>query len=156
MKANSKSSPVSAQPRQSDARHAGHPLDSVMRALLCLGCLAVLVVSQVGCSASSTTRSGATHSPEVNRVLTPMEAAELAARLANDECARLYHKRPFTPDQHEAVLQDGNYQWWHLDVGGRGGFSAKVTFDRDGSHPLAEVYFSTDVRWPVRSTPPSR
>ena len=127
-----------------------------MRALLCLGCLTVLVVSQVGCSASTATRSGATRSTEVKRVLSPTEAAELAARLANDECARLYHKRPFTPDQHEAVLKGGVYQWWHLDVGGRGGFSAKVSFNADGSRTQVEVYFSTDVRWPVSSKPPAR
>lgn len=156
MKPKPMSSLVNAQPRQSDARHAGHPLDSVMRALLCLGCLAVLVVSQVGCSAYSTTRSGATRSPQVRGVLSPVEAAQLAASLANDECARLYHKRPFTADQHEAVLKGGVYQWWHLDVGGRGGFSARVTFDADGSRPQVEVYFSTDVRRPVSLKPPTR
>jgi hypothetical protein len=150
------SAPVNARRRHFDATDAGPPLDPVIRTLLCLGCLTLLVVAQVGCSASSITRNGAIPAPEIKRILSPTEAAELGARLANDECARLYHKRPFTPDQHEAILTNGIYQWWHLDVGGRGGFSAKVTFDGDGSHPQVEVYYSTDIRRPLSTQPPTR
>jgi ketosteroid isomerase-like protein len=73
------------------------------------------------------------------------EAALLAARLANDQCDRQYHRRPFTADQHPAVLAQGIYRWGSLDVGGVGGFSALVTFRPDSSDPHVEVYFSSDA-----------
>jgi hypothetical protein len=66
--------------------------------------------------------------------------------LANEQCDRLYQKRPFRADQHAAVLQDGLYHWGGLDVGGVGGFSALVTFRQDGSEPHVEVYYSNDSR----------
>lgn len=80
------------------------------------------------------------------RVLSAAEASQLAARLANDQCERQYRKRPFTAEQHSALLEDGIYRWGGLDVGGPGGLSALVTFRRDGSQPHVEVYFSTDIR----------
>ena len=73
------------------------------------------------------------------------EAADLAARLANDECHRLYQRRPFKAEQHAAVLQGGEYRWGRLNEGAPGGYSALVTFRLDGSHPRVEVYLSTDV-----------
>jgi hypothetical protein len=69
----------------------------------------------------------------------------LAAQLANDQCERKYRRRPFKPGQYPAVLQDGVYHWGKLDIGGPGGFSALVTFYRDGSEPHIEVYFSSDT-----------
>lgn len=77
--------------------------------------------------------------------LSASEAADLAARLANDACHRLYQRRPFKPEQHAAVLQDGTYRWGRLNEGARGGYSALVTFRADGSTPSVEVYLSTDV-----------
>jgi hypothetical protein len=77
--------------------------------------------------------------------LTPNRAARLAAELANDECERRFHQRPFRPEQHAAVLQNGEYQWGGLDVGGPRGYSALVTLGTDGTHPKVEVYFSTDT-----------
>jgi hypothetical protein len=70
--------------------------------------------------------------------------------LANDRCEAQYRKRPFTAEQHAAVLQDGLYRWGGLDVAGRGGFSALVTFRQDGSDPHVEVYFSSDALTPPR------
>jgi len=68
----------------------------------------------------------------------------LAAQLANEQCERQYHRRPFRADQYSAVMQDDFYRWGGLDVGGVGGFSALVTFRRDGSESHVEVYFSSD------------
>jgi hypothetical protein len=87
------------------------------------------------------------------RVLSADEAAQLAAKLANDQCDRQYRERPFSAAQHFAVLQNGMYQWGGLDVGGLGGFSALVTFRADGSEPRVEVYFSTDILRPWRPSP---
>jgi hypothetical protein len=48
-------------------------------------------------------------------------AAELAAKLANEECERLYSKRPFKATQHKAVLEGDSYRWGRLDPGGLAG-----------------------------------
>jgi hypothetical protein len=88
---------------------------------------------------------------QVTQALTRGAAAELAARLANDESERLYKKRPFTAKQHPAVLQGDSYRWGRLDPGGPSGLSAVVTFRRDGTQPDVKVYFSTDT---VRSERP--
>jgi hypothetical protein len=104
-------------------------------------CLILLLFLMAGCGATGT-RQTARH------VLSPTEAAQLAAKLANDACERLYQKRPFAADQHPAVLKGDQYRWGGLNVGARGGLSALVVFRPDGSHPKAEVYFSTDARLP--------
>lgn len=90
------------------------------------------------------------------RVLSVAEAAQLAARLANDECERFYRKRQLAAEQHSALLEDGVYRWGGLHVGGPGGFSALVAFWRDGSEPHVEVYFSTDVRSSRSASPSNR
>ncbi len=89
---------------------------------------------------------GATASRQMSRqVLSPTEAAQLAAKLANDECERLYRKRPFEAGQHPAVLKGEEYRWGGLNEGARGGLSALVVLGPDGSHPRVEVYFSDDL-----------
>jgi hypothetical protein len=110
-----------------------------------------LVISGVSCSPTH----GVGQSPvaTARRVLSADEAAQLAAKLANDQCDRQYQKRPFDAAQHSAVRQNGRYRWGGLDVGGPGGFSALVTFRPDGSEPQVEVYFSTDVLRPQKLTP---
>jgi hypothetical protein len=110
--------------------------------------IAGLVISEAGCSRSSTHGIGQSPVPAARRDLSAEEAAQLAAKLANDHCERQYRKRPFAAEQHSAVLEDGIYRWGGLDVGGPGGLSALVTFQRDGSEPHVEVYFSSDVRKP--------
>jgi hypothetical protein len=113
--------------------------------------IAGLVISGAGCSPTH----GVGQSPVVTarRVLSADEAAQLAAKLANDQCDRQYWKRPFGAAQHSAVQQNGMYQWGGLDVGGSAGFSARVTFRPDGSEPQVEVYFSTDVLRPQKLPP---
>jgi hypothetical protein len=88
------------------------------------------------------------------RPLSSNDAAQLAAKLANDECERFYKRRPFSASQHPAVVRDGQYHWGGLDQGAPGGYSAQVTFGQDGSEPKVEVYFSTDRLDPVRRLPP--
>jgi len=75
----------------------------------------------------------------------PGNVTELAAKLANEECERLYSKRPFKATQHKAVLEGDSYRWGRLDPGGPGGLSAVVTFRADGSQPDVKVYLSTDI-----------
>jgi hypothetical protein len=110
-----------------------------------LGVLHACLIAQVGCVRSTNYRVGQPSVSSVHHVLLPQDAAELAARLANEQCERQFRRRPFSPGQHSAMLQDGVYHWGNLDVGGVGGFSAVVTFRQDGSEPYVEVYFSSDA-----------
>ena len=110
--------------------------------------IAGLVITKLGCARSPTHGVGQSPVATARRILSADEAAQLAAKLANDQCDRQYRKRPFSAAQHSAVLQKGMYRWGGLDVGGPGGFSALVTFRPDGSEPHVEVYFSTDVLSP--------
>lgn len=103
------------------------------------------IISQAACSRSPSHGMRVSSAGTVRPALTADEAAQLAARLANDQCEGQYHKRPFVAEQYAAMLQDSRYRWGGLDVGGRGGYSALVTFRRDGSEPYVEVYYSTDV-----------
>lgn len=113
-------------------------------------CLLFLPVFFTSCSRSPL----AGRKQPAARVLSPTEAAQLAAKLANEECERLYKRRPFAASQHGATLQDGKYHWGGLDVGAPGGYSADVTFGQDGSGPKVEVYFSSDQLRP-RPVPPT-
>ena len=88
-------------------------------------------------------------------MLSPSQAAQLAAKLANAECQRLHQRQPFSPDQHPAVLESNMFRWGGLDVGGPLGFSALVTFAADGSNPKVEVYYSTDLLTPERILAPA-
>jgi hypothetical protein len=112
----------------------------IIPALAVVCCLIVLAVGDTSCSRP--VGAGRTRTPV--RVLSSNDAALLAAKLANDECERLYKRRPFTASQYRAVLRDAEYGWGGLDVGGPGGYSARVTFAQDGSRPKVEVYFSED------------
>jgi|ERR1041385_7268402 hypothetical protein len=112
--------------------------------------IAGFVLSEPGCSRSTTHVPAQSTAPATRRDLSADEAAQLAAELANDQCERQYRKRPFAADQHSAVLEDAIYRWGGLDVGAPGGLSALVTFRRDGSETHVEVYYSTDVRQPER------
>ena len=106
--------------------------------------MAVLILSP-GCSKLFSTSTSGTGAPQLGQTLSPIQAAILAARLANDECERRHKKRPFAPEQYSAVLEGDVYRWGRLDEGGRDGLSALVTFAPDGSNPKVEVYFSTDI-----------
>ena len=126
----------------SAAAHRSRCRASILSLIGAGGCIAAMLLLGTGCSRPTL----ADHPPPGHRVLGPAEAAELAARLANDECARLYQKRrPFSPSQHKVILRDSRYEWGGLDPGAPGGYSALVTFNPDGTNPKVEVYFSTDI-----------
>jgi hypothetical protein len=111
--------------------------------------IAGLVILHSGCSRSMSPRINRSAVPAA-RTMSTDEAARLAARLANDQCERQYRERPFSPEHHSAILQDGTYRWGGLDVGGPKGFSALVVFGEDGTQPHVEVYFSSDALSPPR------
>ena len=99
-----------------------------------------------GCSPSPGSGVVGNSTRQLAHTLSASEAAQLAARLANEECERRFHRHPFQADQQSAILQDGEYRWGGLDVGAPKGFSALVRFREDGSKPSVEVYFSADHR----------
>ena len=108
---------------------------------------AVIVASllvQTSCVRLTSEASGDQSVSSARRILSATDAAELAARLANEQCKRRFGRQPFSPGQHSAMLADGLYHWGKLDVAGVAGFSAIVTFRADGAEPHVEVYFSSD------------
>ncbi len=121
-----------------------------------LGYVLALAALVISCSRAPvvqpTEQAGrsAGHPKKAGPTLSGNGAAELAAKLANDECERLYKRRPFAAGQQRAVLREGRYHWGGLDQGGPGGYSALVVFNADGSNPQVEVYFSTDLLSPAR------
>ncbi|MDP2897255.1 MAG: hypothetical protein Q8Q12_12000 [bacterium] len=78
----------------------------------------------------------------------PEEAAKAAASLANDECEEHYKRRPFSPENYEPVFRDNRWRWGKFDPAGIHGYSAEVSFKKDGSHPKVEVFFSSDALEP--------
>lgn len=64
--------------------------------------------------------------------LTPVSAGTLAARLANERCEKEFGKRPFSPDDFEALLDEGRWHWGTADGGKVDGYEVEVSFDRAG------------------------
>jgi hypothetical protein len=116
------------------------------------GTLVLLVTLACSCAQSKSASPAMSH--ELRTVLSAEQAATLAAKLANDECERLYKRRPFVPEQYEAGFAEGLYHWGHLDVGAPAGLSAEVWFKPDGSDPHVNVWFSTDAVQPQQSPKP--
>lgn len=115
----------------------------LLRSRILLLAIIACASAQIGCVRS--TRTGQQSRSIPRQALSAQDAAVLAAQLANDQCDLQYRRRPFKPEQHPAVFEDGRYRWGGLDVGGVAGFSAVVTFRQDGSEPHVEVYFSSDA-----------
>jgi hypothetical protein len=119
-------------------------------------CMVLLILGLAGCSTKTPISNSNPAQAKDSRGprLTASVAAELAAKLANDDCERHYGKRPFAPGQHAAVLEGGHYRWGGLDIGAPAGLSALVTFAVDGSNPKVEVYYSSDqLSGPVLEVP---
>jgi len=106
---------------------------------------ALILLVALACSCAQTRSASPAMPHELRTVLSAEQAATLAAKLANDECERLYKRRPFVPEQYEVRFADGLYHWGHLDVGAPAGLSAEVWFKPDGSDPHVNVWFSTDA-----------
>jgi hypothetical protein len=124
------------------------------RAISCKTGFCLLVA--IGCCLAVSSGCSSNHAPTpAVKAISPQQAAELAATLANDKCESKYRKRPFKPEQHPAVREANKYRWGGLDVGGPGGLSALVTFREDGSQPHVEIYYSNDRLAPPSYSPPS-
>jgi hypothetical protein len=76
------------------------------------------------------------------------QAADLAAKLANDECERRYERRPFSPSDYPVEFVGDRFTWGRLDPAGEGGFSAEVSFGPSGGDGEVKCYFSSDKDLP--------
>src|SRR5258706_7371435 len=96
-------------------------------------CLLAILIVQTGCSRSTT--SGATMARQTAPTLSPVRAAQLAAKLANDKCERLHQRRPFTPAQHPAVRVGDRYRWCGLAAGAAAGMSVVAIPSSETTYP---------------------
>jgi hypothetical protein len=78
------------------------------------------------------------------RISGPDDAAELAARLANDKCEQEYGLRPFAASDGPIELVRGRWVWGRVDALGPQGYSAVVSFERNGRLPLVRIYAVAD------------
>jgi hypothetical protein len=110
---------------------------------LVVGFLLGLVVGLTADSISSAVRTAVSRFG--NTTVLPAEAAaSLAAVLANDECERIFGKRPFTSDMYPVRYAAGRYGWGFHNPASRTGYSAEVSFDRDGNDRAVQVYCHVD------------
>jgi hypothetical protein len=80
----------------------------------------------------------------------PNRAALRATSIANAECSRIYGRSPFSETYFKPKLVDGRWICGGFDPGGPAGFSADVSFFRNGSDEKVRVYYSSDKRRPAR------
>ena len=80
----------------------------------------------------------------VFKKLSPRGAAKFAAKLANRECEELYKRKPFSPKSYKAIFRENRWHWGKFDPAGIHGYSAEVSFKKDGSDPRVDVFFSSD------------
>ncbi len=78
------------------------------------------------------------------------KAIKLASKLGNEECEKMYNRRPFSPDSYKATFEKGRWRWGHFDPAGIHGYSAEVSFAKNGASPKVEVFFSSDRLDPIR------
>ena len=86
----------------------------------------------------------ANNSENKYEIITQEQAAEHAAKLANEKCQKEFGQSPFTPGSYEAELVDSKWHWGKIEPKGINGYSARVEFNKDGSDENAKVAFSTD------------
>lgn len=74
------------------------------------------------------------------------ELSEHAAQLANDKCEQEFGLRPFQADTFKLSFAEDRdrYEWGRLDPVGVNGYSARVSFNREGRDALVSVYWSVD------------
>jgi len=84
------------------------------------------------------------NSENKNQIITQEQAAEFAAKLANEKFQKDFHQSPFKPESYKAELVDSRWHWGKMDPVGINGCSAKVEFNKDGSDAKVKVALYTD------------
>ncbi len=70
---------------------------------------------------------------------------QISADLANQECEKIYGEQPFLPESYKATFSNGRWQWGYIDPLGVNGYSAKVSFKKNGTDKKVQVFLSIDV-----------
>jgi hypothetical protein len=78
------------------------------------------------------------------QIITQEQAAEHAAKLANEKCQKDFGSSPFTSGSYKAELVDSRWHWGKIDPKGFNGYSAEVEFNKDGTDEDVKVAFHTD------------
>ncbi|MBT4483268.1 MAG: hypothetical protein HOC71_06280 [Candidatus Latescibacteria bacterium] len=81
-------------------------------------------------------------------ILSPDEAAQLGAKLANEKYLKLFKNATntlFSPRDYPAVLLNSRWKWGKHNPAGVNGYSTEVQFNKDGSEPEVEILFHTDI-----------
>ena len=87
----------------------------------------------------------ANDSENKKQIITQEQAAEHAAKLANEKCQKEFGKSPFTPESYEAEFVDSRWHWGKIEPKGINGYSAKVEFNKDASNEDVKVALSSDT-----------
>jgi len=74
--------------------------------------------------------------------LTQKQVAKLATTIANNECERLYNKRPFTLPQYSKELEDNKWDGGRVKLTGTDEFSAEVWLNKKGRDHKVRVYLN--------------
>jgi hypothetical protein len=108
------------------------------------GLLRFFIIMAISISCANNTAVLHANDSEKKQFLTQEQASELAARLANEKCLRVFGRSPFTPELYKARLEDSRWHWGKIEPKGINGYSAKVEFSKDGSDENVKVAFSSD------------
>jgi hypothetical protein len=106
--------------------------------------MTILVVSISISGTFNATVLQADNSENKYEIITQEQAAEHAAKLANEKCQKEFGQSPFTPGSYEAESIDSKWHWGKIEPKGINGYSAQVEFNKDGSDENVKVAFSTD------------
>ena len=87
----------------------------------------------------------ANDSENKKQIITQEQAAEHAAKLANEKCQIEFGKSPFTSESYKAELVDSRWHWGKIEPKGINGYSAKVEFNKDASNEDVKVALSSDT-----------
>lgn len=78
-------------------------------------------------------------------IVTPEQAAEHAANLANERAGNAFGKTPFTPQSYPPLRTGERWYWGVIQAPGICGYSAEIEFNTDGSDPSIRVVLHTDI-----------
>ena len=106
--------------------------------------MAIFIVVIIISIASNAAVLQANNSNNDKQIITQEQAAEHAAKLANEKCQKDFGESPFTPDSYKAELVKSRWHWGIIDPKGFNGYSARVEFNKDGTNENVKVAFHTD------------
>lgn len=116
----------------------------------------IIFIFAVGISVSSISSVAFPQDNSENnkQITTQEQAAEFAAKLANEKFQKDFGRSPFKPESYKAELIDSRWHWGKIDPVGINGCSAKVEFNEDGSDAKVKVALFTDKAY-VNDAKPS-